>query len=225
MKLDYQSKLLLLLGVFITAVILANFLGIKVIELFGVNISVGIFLFPVLFLITDIVSEVAGKKVANLFVVIALISLLITVGFTLFAITVAPGSRFEMNSEYSQVFGLTLRITIASLIAFALAQFNDVALFHHLKQKTNNKWLWLRNNVSTLVSQAIDSFVFIFIAFYGVSEKFDLGFVFELALSYYIFKIVFALLDTPLVYAGVKWLRSSQDDKLSVSYRDGNQEL
>ena len=85
---------------------------------------------------------------------------------------------------------------------------HDVISFDFWKNKTNGKMLWLRNNASTIVSQAIDSTLFMFIAFYGVSPKYDVAFIITLIIPYYVLKVLLAILDTPLVYAGVKWLKS-----------------
>lgn len=200
-------KLSVLLGLFSALLIAVNYLGIKVVSLFGVATSVGIFLVPFTFLITDIVSEVYGKPVARKFVLSAMISLLVVLAATAAFVNIAPHERFEINDEYQAVFGASLRIIFASLVAFGLSQVHDVWAFHFWKRKTRSRLLWLRNNLSTMGSQAIDTLVFMFLAFYGVSPKFDALFVLQLAWPYYLFKIGFAALDTPLVYAGVRWLR------------------
>lgn len=200
-------KLNLLLGLFIGLIIGANLLGTKITSLFGVSVSVGIFMVPLMFLITDIVAEVRGKAVAQQFVTVGVIVQLVVLAYVLLFIALPPHARYAFNDEYRLVFGNSTRIIIASLVAFVLAQFHDVWLFHFIKEKTDGRWLWLRNNVSTMVSQGIDTFVFMFIAFYGVTPKFTAAFIVSLAIPYYLFKIAFAVLDTPFVYAGVKWLK------------------
>lgn len=200
-------KLSVLLGLFCALIVAVNYLGTKVVPLFGVATSVGIFLMPLMFLITDIVSEVYGKKVARLFVLSAMVSLIVVLISTAAFVHLAPHERFEANDEYRTVFGASLRITAASLVAFGLSQIHDVWAFEFWKQKTNSRMLWLRNNASTFGSQAIDTLAFMYLAFYGISPKFDALFVLQLAWPYYLFKVGFAALDTPLVYAGVKWLR------------------
>ncbi|MFA5318721.1 MAG: queuosine precursor transporter [Patescibacteria group bacterium] len=77
------------------------------------------------------------------------------------------------------------------------------------QEKIGGKWLWLRNNASTIISQFIDTNVFMFIAFYNLTPKFTAAFVFSLVIPYYLFKVLFALLDTPFVYLGVKWLKDN----------------
>jgi len=197
----------LLLGIFIAALILANLLGTKITTLFGVRVSVGIFFVPLMFLVTDVISEVYGKKKAKQFVIIALVVLAILFAMTYLSIWLPANTTWGNQEAYASVFGASLRMIIASMVAFALSQFHDVWSFHALKKLTKGKFLWLRNNVSTMVSQFIDTTVFMFIAFYAISPKFTAGFIFSLILPYWLFKIAFAALDTPLVYAGVRWLK------------------
>ena len=132
--------------------------------------------------------------------------------YSVFFVALEPNPRYEANPEYTLVFGQSLRILIASIIAFGMGQLNDVFVYHRLKKATGGKYLRLRNNISTMLSQAVDTLVFMMIAFYQVTPKFTFAFVLSLALPYYLFKIAFAALDTPLVYAGVKWLRGREGE-------------
>ncbi|MDX1766374.1 MAG: queuosine precursor transporter, partial [Candidatus Saccharimonadales bacterium] len=181
-----DTKLSLLLGLFSALLVAVNFLGIKVIPLFGVSTSVGIFLVPLTFLITDIVAEVYGKQVSRKFVLSGMISLVVVLIATAVFIQLPPHERFETNDQYRTIFGASLRIIFASLTAFGLSQFHDIWAFEFWKQKTQGRFLWLRNNLSTMVSQAIDTLVFMFLAFYGISPKFDAWFILQLAWPYYL---------------------------------------
>jgi uncharacterized integral membrane protein (TIGR00697 family) len=98
-------------------------------------------------------------------------------------------------------------MSLASLLAFIFSQFHDVWAFEFWKQRTGGKFLWLRNNASTIVSQLIDSTLFMFAAFYGISEKFTAAFIVSLIIPYWLCKVVLALLDTPFCYLLVRWLR------------------
>jgi len=202
-----DDKTYLLLGFYIGVLILANMLGTKITTILGVRVSVGIFLVPILFLITDIVSEVHGKKKAQHFVLISVIVMLFSLLMTYLAIILPDNPTWNNQVAFSSVFGATLRMTFASVVAFILSQFHDVWAFDFIKKKTGKKYLWLRNNLSTIVSQFIDTTVFMFLAFYGISPKFDVAFIFSLIIPYYLFKVLFALIDTPFCYLGVKWLK------------------
>jgi hypothetical protein len=199
---------MLLLGIFIGALVLANLLGTKITVIMGISVSVGIFAYPITFLCTDIVAEVRGKQYTKQFVKIGFAVLVLTIALVALSIVVPPADRYEHNDAYRLVFGNSLRMVFASLVAFVMAQYHDIWAFHFWKSRTKGKWLWFRNNLSTVVSQLIDTTVFMFIAFYMVTPQFTAGFIVSLIVPYWLFKLAFAFLDTPLVYAGVKWLKS-----------------
>jgi hypothetical protein len=207
-------RLSILLGLFSAFLVGMNLLGGKITTIFGISVSVGIFLVPLTFLITDIVEEVYGKKVSRHFILVGVITIIAMLAFTAFFVWLEPNERYAMNEEYTAIFGSSMRIMIASVLAFALGQLHDVWAFSFWKKKTEGKFLWLRNNLSTFASQAVDTFVFMMIAFYMVTPKFDFAFVMSLAIPYYIFKIVFAALDTPFIYLGVNWLKKGDADLL-----------
>jgi len=205
MKKDF--KLHLLLGLFCGLLVGMNLLGGKITSLFGISVSVAIFMAPLAFLITDIVEEVYGRKVTQSFVWAGMATIIIMFLYTALFVILEPHARYSFNEEYKIIFGASLRMMIASVIAFFLAQTHDIWAFNFWKEKTKGRFLWLRNNLSTVVSQFIDSTVFMFIAFYALTPKFTMAFIFSLIIPYYLFKVLFAVLDTPFVYLGVKWLR------------------
>jgi len=190
--------------------LLANLLGSKITTLFGVRVSVGIFFVPVLFLVTDVIGEIYGKKEATRLVRQSLVMLIITLTMTFICITLPANSTWGNQTAYASVFGSSLRMTIASVIAFIFSQFHDVWAFEFLRQKTKGKHLWFRNTATTIVSQFIDTTVFMFVAFYAQNDRFTASFIFSLIIPYWIFKIIFAVLDTPFCYLLVHWMRKGQ---------------
>ena len=195
-----------LLGLFVGSLILANTIGTKITTLFGVRVSVGIFFVPVLFLVTDVIGEVYGRREANKFVVISLVMLIITLGMTALAIILPANPTWGKQAAFASIFGSSLRMIFASIVAFIMSQFHDVWSFDFWKRKTGGKHLWIRNNASTIVSQLIDTTVFMFIAFYMLTPKFTVSFIVSLIIPYWLFKAAFSLADTPLCYLVVKWL-------------------
>jgi len=206
-------KINILLALFVGLLVGMNLLGGKITSLFGVSVSVGIFMVPLTFLITDIVEEVRGKEVAKHFLISGVVVLVVILLYTALFVVLPHHERYGFNTEYKTIFGTSLRMIIASLVAFVLSQIHDVWAFSFWKKKTKGKALWLRNNLSTMTSQLIDTFLFMMIAFYHISDKFTFLFIIQLMIPYYLFKIAFALLDTPLVYLGVRWLRGGHDNK------------
>jgi len=209
-KLSLESKTDILFALFITCLITANLLGSKITTILGVSISVGIFTYPLSFLITDIIAEVHGKKKTYNLIMAGFISLILLLGMTYLSVKLQPNARYPHNESYVVVFSASLRMIIASLTAFIIAQLHDVWAFHFWKEKTKGKYLWLRNNASTAVSQFIDTVIFMFIAFYQIAPKFDFAFMWHLIIPYFLFKVAFAIIDTPFVYLGVKWLKKSK---------------
>lgn len=217
-----EEKLYLLLGSYIGALYAANLLGAKLIPIGfgGRGLSVSLIMFPFLFLITDIVGEVYGKKKAESFVRIGLISLLLLLVWQIIAVKIpgaAPNQWYEsFNAAYGTVFGMTIGFTIASIVAFFTGQKIDVFFFHFFKKKWNGKHLWLRNNLSTILAQLVDTTIFIFIAFFP--RVLDGSFTFlsligTVIIPYWLAKVVVAALDTPLCYVGVKWLKTGNKSK------------
>lgn len=207
-----NPKLMVLLSVFVGLLIGMNLLGGKIVSLLGISVSVGIFMVPLTFLITDIVAEVYGKKTVQWFIYGGVIALLMTLVYIWIFVQLEPHTRYTFNEEYKTIFGLSTRIIIASIVAFIISQLHDIFAFEYWKKKTHGKMLWLRNNLSTVVSQMLDTLIFMFIAFYQIAPKFTAAFIISLAIPYYLFKVTFAVLDTPFVYLGVKWLKKGSGE-------------
>ncbi len=205
-----ERKTQVLLALFVSSMVIVNTLGSKITTLFGVRVSVGIFFVPLLFLITDIIGEVHGRKRAQFFVKVSSGILIFMFVMILLCIKLPANPTWGNQAQYELIFGSSLRMTFASIVSFMISQFYDVFAFDFFKAKTKGRHLWLRNNLSTMTSQFIDTTIFMFLAFYHISPKFTTGFIFSLIIPYWIFKVAFALLDTPLCYIGVRWLKGER---------------
>lgn len=168
------------------------------------EISVGIIPYPATFLITDLISEIYGRKRANQVVVGGLLATVFVLAIVLIA-NAAPATAWSpvSDSAFEHVFGLTGAAVVASMIAYLLAQFIDIRIFHFWKKLTKGKHLWLRNNFSTIFSQFVDtSTVLALLCVFGAIEW---GLFWGLLFNGFVFKVLVALFDTPLFY-GVTWL-------------------
>lgn len=193
------------LGIFVwivLATILANIQVTKLIFLFGLEANLGNIMYGTIFLGTDVLNEIYGRKQAKKAVFIGFAVMIITVIIMTIAINFNPHPEDWAQDSLVTIFGFMPRILLASLSAFIASQFIDVYVFDKIKTKLpENKFLWIRNNVSTIISHAIDTSIFVPIAFYGVvSNEILLG----LMLSTYAIKVIVALLDTPFIYLAKK---------------------
>lgn len=169
-------------------------------------ISVGIIPYPVTFLITDIVSEIYGRRRADLIVLAGLIASAFVLLIIWISGIVPATSWSPVNDEqFNLVFGKTIDSVAASMAAYLVAQFIDIRLFHFWKKLTHGKHLWLRNNFSTIPSQFVDTFVVLFVLCYFGSISWDrFG---PLLLNGFIFKVMIAIADTPFFYFFAWWFR------------------
>lgn len=213
---------LLLAGLFITSLVVSNLIFQKFfywypldVKLLGnslFELSVGILPYPITFLITDLISEIYGKKRANQVVITGIFASFFSMGILLIANEVPAIENSPIDDEtFNQVFALSPIAALASMIAYLLAQFVDIRIYHFWKNLTQGKMLWLRNNFSTFSSQLIDtSLVVGLLSVFGVLEwKLFWG----LVISGFLFKIIIAALDTPLLYLFVGIFRKTFDLK------------
>lgn len=193
----FFGRLGLYLWIPISAIV-ANLQVIKLVTLFGVEATLGNIVYASSFLVTDILSENYGKKDARKAVLIGFCSLISMVLLMQLALVFIPSENDFVQESLRQIFGLMPRLMVASLCAYFLSQFHDVWMYHLLKKHAvEGRGLWLRNTVSTSISQAIDSSVFTVIAFWGVFES---TLLWEIFLTTYFLKFVVAVLDTPFIY-------------------------
>lgn len=208
MNITTRDKTNILIGIFVGALVAANLIGLKIADFIIFEASVGILAFPITFLVTDIIEEVHGRKEAQKVVVIGFITLVFVLIITSLSVALPFAERSMVKGEYTKILGTTIRIFIASITAFIVGQMHDVWAFNFWKQKTKGRFLWLRNNLSTAVSQFLDTTLFMFIAFYAITPQFTVSYVFTLVIPYWLVKVLFAIFDTPFCYLGVKWLKS-----------------
>ena len=193
----------ILAGIFITNAVTAELIGGKLIQVGPFVLSMGILPWPIVFIVTDLINEYFGKQgVKRLSLITAgLISYCFIILFFAMKIPEAKGISPVSNEAFKQVFGQSNLIIIGSITAFLVAQFLDVTFFNYFKEKTGDKMLWLRSIGSTVFSQLIDSFVVGGIAFYLPGIWTTSQYV-EFSFTGYAFKLVIAVLLTPLIYLG-----------------------
>lgn len=233
-KSDKRTYLFIILGAFfITNAIVAEFIGAKIFSLeqslgldkmdfsilgfehLSFELTCGVIIWPIVFIMTDIINEYYGKKGIRLLSILT--AILISYAFILvfMAMHTTPAGWWvlsgvdkgipDMQFAYKSIFGQGLWIIIGSIVAFLIGQMIDVWVFHFLKSRSGNKNLWLRSTGSTLVSQMIDSFIVLFIAFY-IGNNWSMKQVLAIGLMNYIYKFTVAIILTPLLYVVHNWV-------------------
>lgn len=222
-----ENRLFLLLGgFFICNALIAEFIGVKIFSLestLGIDplqwtllgeqlqfdLTAGVLIWPVVFIMTDIINEYYGTRGVRFlsFMAVGLICFAFLAVFI--AIRVTPAEWWvgngqnngvvDMQAAFQKIFGQGLWIIFGSLVAFLVGQLLDVLIFHRLKKITGDKAIWLRATGSTLVSQLIDSFIVLFIAFY-LGDNWSMAKVTAIGLNNYIYKFTLAIALTPLIY-------------------------
>ena len=206
---------LILAALFITSLVVSNLIFQKFFSwnFFGIytfEISVGILPYPLTFLVTDLISEIYGKKKANQVVVMGIFASFFSL-LIIYVSDMVPATEWSPvnDSLFTKVFGFSMIAVFSSMIAYLLAQFVDIRIYHFWKKKTKGRHLWLRNNFSTITSQFLDTFSILFLlCSFGVIEW---SLFTKLLISGFLFKVLVAFMDTPILYAAVHFFRKLFD--------------
>lgn len=207
------EKIDLLVSLYIFCILASELMGAKTFPILTLNASVAIFLLPIVYSINDIVIEVLGIDRARSIVRSGLITVAMILAFSLLATSLPPSGRFMANEPaYDKIFGLSARMSAASLVAFFIAEFTDLFVFQKIRQRMGKKALWFRNNVSNIISQFLDTVVFMTLAFWAFDKPFagNAVYLLSLILPYWLLKCFMSVIETPFVYLGVRWLKGKK---------------
>ncbi len=203
------KKVLIALTLYLGSLFAANTLGLKIAPfIFGLHVSTAVFSIPFVFLTTDVIGEVYGKQMARFFVRCGFFATALFLLYSLISLALPWDPAGEwVHKSYDTVFGVSMRIAIASLVAFAVGEFQDVYVFFFVRAKIGERFFWLRSLVSNVWSQLLDSVLFMVIAFYGVYSNDAL---IKIIVTWWLFKVAMGFLYTPLSYLGLRVLRDSR---------------
>jgi len=202
-----------LLAAIVLSILLANLQGPKLTIILGMQTSLGVIFYSSIFFATDLLSEKYGRREANRAVLIGFAVSVIIVFMLSLALLFQPSDRPEsaafsrdIHEAFAAILDFTPRFVFGSLFAYLVSQSFDVWFFHKIKEKTGGRHLWLRNNLSTMASQTIDTLLYSFVVWWGVV---DLATAIQLGVVKYGFKLAIAAFDTPFIYWARSW--SSKD--------------
>jgi len=204
-----------LLASIVLAILLANLQGPKLTVIFGFQTSLGVIFYSSIFFATDLLSEKYGREEANRAVMIGFAMSCVTVLMLSIALLYQPTTFPEtaalsgrVHDAFVTILDFTPRFVFGSLLAYLLSQRLDVWLFHAIRERTGGRYLWLRNNLSTMTSQTADTLIYSLVVWWGVV---DLNTAIQLGLVKYGFKLAIAAIDTPFIYWARSWERHPAD--------------
>lgn len=203
-KKSINPKLMILFAVFIGAFVAIDTITLKIITFGPLTLSIGSVFFPILFLITDVTTEVWGKKISYMFICMAVIAEAVALVLYAIAILVPSAGFWSHQSAFSTIFTASTRVMLASMFTFFTTSMYDVWIFDKIRDWTKNRHLWIRNNVSTIGSQILNSIIFVTLAFAGTMPA---SILYNMIFATILVKILFALIDTPFCYALVWWAK------------------
>jgi uncharacterized integral membrane protein (TIGR00697 family) len=192
---------------FIASLVSANVIAIKIISLFGFFFPAGIIVFPITYILGDILTEVYGFKKAKMVIWLAFLANLVFVIFAVLAIQIPSAPFWKNQQSFQQVLGFTPRLLLASFFAFIIGSFANAFVMSKMKVLTKARFLWSRVIGSTIVGEGLDSFIFITLAFYGAIP---LGALFGLFYAQWFFKVTYETVLTPLTYQVINYLKNKE---------------
>jgi len=188
-----------LIGTFVALVIISNILANKIVVFINWAVPAGLIAYSVTFFVSNIINEFYGKEQAKKVVWVGFLANILLVILIFIAIKWQPASFWNNQEAFELTLSNTWRIVLGSLTAYIISQNHDVWSFSLWKKATKGKYLWFRNTASTILSQLIDTIIFVFIAFYGLFP------VLPTMIGLFIVKVIIALLDNPFIYL-VRWI-------------------
>ncbi len=204
-------------ALFVTCLIVSNIIAVKIGSFWGNFLPAGVILFPITYIIGDVLTEVYGYAAARRVIWTGFGCNLLAVIAIYIAIKVVPAPFFPNQQAFETILGFTPRLLAASFVAYLIGQFANSFVLAKMKIKTNGKHLWMRTIGSTIVGEGLDSLIFIIFAFSGVLPP---SAIVPLILAQWIFKSAFEIVATPLTYVVVGFLKKTE--KIDVYDRDSN---
>jgi uncharacterized integral membrane protein (TIGR00697 family) len=204
---QYSIWFVIIVSIFITCIITSNIISVKLLYVFGLVLPAGVIIFPVSYIIGDILTEVYGYSRSRKVIWLGFICNLILTIFIWLAGLIKPAPFWDGQSAYEKILGFAPRLLVASFIAYLVGEFANAYVLARMKIITKGRWLWSRTIGSTLIGQGLDSFVFITLSFIGTVPLKPL---FSMAVSQWIFKTAYEAIVTPFTYIAVDFLKRKE---------------
>lgn len=212
------NKLDFLIALYIFCTIVSELMGAKTFPIlsignFHLNASTAIFVLPIIYSINDVITEVFGPERTRSIIRSSIVMVFLLSVIALFFTALPPSTRYATSEPaYDLIFKQSARISIASLLAFALSDMLDLFIFMKIRESLGKKALWFRNNASNIISLFFDTVIFMTLAFYAFDKPFmnNFSFLVSIILPYWFMKCFMSVIETPFVYLGVRWLKKEK---------------
>lgn len=216
---NYRAQNLLpwLQVIFSACLIVSNIIAVKLVDIAGVQLDAGVIVFPISYIIGDILAEVYGFKIARKTIFMGFIANLIVVVFVFLGSLLPANDIWGDTKAYDKILGATPRLLIASFIAYLGGELTNAKILTLLKKITKHKFLWLRTITSTIVGQGLDTILFIIIAFTGIYSS---NILISMILAQWIFKCLYEILATPITYLVINYLRPPKNNEFISREKD-----
>ena len=207
MKSQYSPWFVIVVAVFISALITANIIAVKLVDIFGFVLPAAVIIFPLSYIFGDILTEVYGYSQARRVIWLGFLCNLLVVGAIWIAQILPAASFWDGQNAYERILGFTPRLLMASFIAYLIGEFANSFVLAKMNIATRGRWLWTRTIGSTLVGEGLDSLVFITVAFLGVTPLNALS---SMIVTQWLAKTAYEALVTPLTYLIVNFLKRQE---------------
>lgn len=206
-KKTYSYWFIVLVAIFVTCLITANIIAVKIINVFGLILPAAIIIFPISYIVGDVLTEVYGYEQARKVIWLGFFCNLIAVVAIWLGLILPAASFWDGQEAYTRILGYTPRLLLASFIAYLVGEFANSFILAKMKIATRGRWLWMRTIGSTLVGQGLDSIVFITLAFFGIMP---LGALLITIVTQWLVKSAYEAIATPLTYLVVGFLKKKE---------------
>lgn len=204
---QHSTWFVVVVAVFVTCLLIANIIAVKLVNIFGLTVPAGIIIFPISYICGDVLTEVYGYRRARQVIWLGFGCNLLAV-IAIWAGQVLPGAVFwDAQTAYERILGFTPRLLVASFCAYLVGEFANSFVLAKMKVMTGGRWLWTRTIGSTVVGEGLDSLIFVTIAFWGIIPAAGL---LSAIVTQWLFKVAYEVLATPLTYAVVGFLKRQE---------------
>jgi len=203
----YSIWFVLIVAIFITCLITANIVAVKLVDIGGMIVPAGIVIFPISYIVGDVLTEIYGYRRARRVIWLGFFCNLLAVIAIIIGQALPPAGFWDAQAAYARILGYTPRLLVASFIAFLIGEFANSYVLSRMKVATKGRWLWMRTISSTIIGEGLDSVIFIFIAFWGTSPE---NALLSAMVTQWLFKVAYETIVTPLTYVVINFIKRKE---------------